>query len=109
APESVVAFAGAGLALGFVLSSTFRLPGWAAVLATTIATFIPIYVSYDQYMPPVIYYDSPEQIWTLALPLSLLIAIGGHAQALLANANVLVRRSWRRVGRTARVSLATRQ
>jgi MFS family permease len=92
-PESVIYFAGAGLALGFVLASTFKLPGWAAFLVTTIATYIPINVSYNQYMPPVIYYDYPEQIWTLALPLALLIALGGHAEALLSDA----RRLWRRM------------
>ena len=102
APEPVVLFAGAGLALGFVVSSTLKLPGWAAFLVTAAATYIPIYVSYDQFLPPVIYYDRPEHLLTLALPVALLIALGGHAQALAGDV-----RRWLLRGRRARTNVSS--
>ncbi|HEX2909008.1 MAG TPA: hypothetical protein VHO69_19200, partial [Phototrophicaceae bacterium] len=95
----VMVFAGVGLAAGFVLAALLNLRGWAAVVVTTIATYIPLYIMYDFFwngvlMLPlpfsaavlnnpvaVLYYDNPEQIFTVALPLALLIALGGHAQA----------------------------
>ncbi len=96
----VMAFAGLGLTLGFVLAAALNLRGWAAVIVTTILTYIPLYVMFQYYwtgellLPvplnaeslvnplAVLYYDAPEQIFTVALPVALLIAIGGHARAL---------------------------
>lgn len=111
----VMAFAGLGLALGFVLAAALNLRSWAAVVVTTIAIYIPIYVMFQYYwtgellMPvplsqdvllnpvAVLYYDYPEQIYTVALPVALLIAIGGHAQSLWQDGRDLMQRLRRRV------------
>ncbi|GIL14484.1 MAG: hypothetical protein BroJett038_32040 [Chloroflexota bacterium] len=100
----VMAFAGAGLALGFVLSAALNLRGWAAALVTALTTYLPLYIMFhffwtgDLIVPipfsadvlanpvAVLYYDYPEQIFTLAIPVALLIAIGGHARALWTDA-----------------------
>ncbi|MBI5671552.1 MAG: serine/threonine protein kinase [Chloroflexi bacterium] len=105
-----MAFAGLGLALGFVLTAALNLRSWAAVVVTTIAIYLPIYVMFQFYwtgelMLPVplsaesllnplaiLYYDNPDQIFTVALPVALLIAIGGHAQALWYDGRNLMRR-----------------
>lgn len=111
----VMAFAGVGLALGFVLAAAFKLRGWAAVLVTTVAIYSPIYVMFQYYWTgellfpvplsaeslatplAVLYYDYPEQIFTVALPVALLIAIGGHARALWLDGRDLMRRIRARV------------
>lgn len=47
APQwNLMKFAGFGLALGFVLTSLFNLPGWLAFIVTTISTYVPIFISY---------------------------------------------------------------
>lgn len=106
----VMAFGGIGLALGFVLTAAFNWRGWAAVLVTAAATYIPIYVMFrffwtgELLLPipfsanvllnpsAILYYDYPEYIYTLAIPTVLLIAIGGHAQALWRDGRLLARR-----------------
>ncbi|MBZ0279794.1 MAG: protein kinase [Anaerolineae bacterium] len=93
----VMAFAGIGTALGFVLTGLFSLRGWLAALITAVATYIPIYAMYqysisgELFLPvqltqvPILYYDYftyPDQIFTLGLTVAILIGIGGHAQSL---------------------------
>ena len=91
----VMAFAGLGTMLGFLITALFQLRGWVAFLLTALFTYIPIYVMFNWYwnntliIPiqfsqqlAILYYDYPEQIFTLAIPAVLLIALGGHAQAL---------------------------
>jgi hypothetical protein len=81
--------------LGFVITALFQLRGWIAFLLTALFTYIPIYVMFNWYwnntliIPiqfsqqlAILYYDYPEQIFTLAIPAVLLIALGGHAQSL---------------------------
>ncbi|MBC7810925.1 MAG: protein kinase [Burkholderiales bacterium] len=98
--QSTIFFGGFGLALGFLLTAMLKLRGWLAVLVTTVAIYIPIYITYRSYMfydfpenfnflnyfsDALIYYDSitfPEHIFTVALPFAILLALGGHAQAL---------------------------
>lgn len=115
----VMAFAGLGMAAGFVLTGVFNLPGWAAFLVTTAATYVPIYAFYQFFMTgefalwqllsgevlynpvAVLYYDYPEQIWTLGLPVVMLIALGGHAQAISRDVRALVAYLRRRAARNA--------
>ncbi len=91
---NVMAFGGAGLALGFILSSVLRLPGWLAVIITTAAAYAPIYVAFVNYLPPILYFRSsdltmleaiPSTLYTQGLWVALMIALGGHAQALWAD------------------------
>ncbi len=96
----VMAFAGLGMAFGFVVTALFNLRGWVAVIVTAIATYIPIYIMFEFFwsgrlivpLPlasetlnnplAILYYDTQEQIFTLAIPVVLLIALGGHALSL---------------------------
>jgi hypothetical protein len=100
----VMAFAGLGTALGFVLTAMFNLRGWVAFLLTAVATYIPVFVMY-QYgsglwasLPveltqvPLLYFNTPDQLFTLAIPVVVLIALGGHAQIVWRDVRSLVRR-----------------
>jgi hypothetical protein len=96
----VMAYAGFGTMLGFVLAALFDLRGWVAFPVTAIAIYIPIYIFFQFYwtgrlllplpLTPeimanpaaILYYDLESQLFTLAIPAVLLIALGGHAQAL---------------------------
>jgi hypothetical protein len=104
----VMAFAGAFTALGFIIADQLKLPGWASALVTAVCTYFPIYVLYDFFWngrlaiplpfspevmgnpPALLYYDYPEQIFTLAIPVVLLIALGAYAPALWRDALALV-------------------
>jgi serine/threonine protein kinase len=95
----VMFYAGLGTMLGFVLAALFNLRGWAAVLLTAITTFLPILIFFRFYwtgelpvtLPisaevqanpvAIMYFDVEEQVFTVALPVVLLIALGGHAQS----------------------------
>jgi hypothetical protein len=93
---NVVFFAGAGIGVGFVAATMLRLPGWLSVIVTSICTFIPLYIAFTNYLPPVIYYDYPEQIITLGGMVALFIGLGGHARALGKDVRALSRRFARR-------------
>ncbi len=43
-----------------------------------------------QYIPSLLYYDVGAQIFTIGLPMAIVIAIGGHAQALFADLKTLI-------------------
>jgi serine/threonine-protein kinase len=106
----VMAYAGFGTALGFVLTAMFNLPGWAAFLLTAVSTYIPLYIflqffnsglmplplplSADVLNNPasILYFDDPNQMYSLGIPVVLLIALGGHAQAIARDIRKLVRR-----------------
>lgn len=82
-PENGIEWLGGlGLALGFVLAAWLRLPGWLAVIVTTLCTFAPIYHTAATFAPPLLYFTSTEAQFTQGLWVALMIALGGHAQAL---------------------------
>lgn len=123
--QDILLFGGLGLALGYVLTTMLRLPGWLAVIVTTITTYIPIYVTFQvgwmgnpippfQFYEALLYYDfaTPEQIFTVALPFALIVALGGHAPALLRDARWIwarVRRPAKAARRTAALALSPEQ
>jgi hypothetical protein len=100
----VMAFAGLSTAAGFVLTAMFSLRGWVAFLLTAVLTYAPIFIMYQygngsiKSLPfnltqvPLLYFLSPEHLYSLAIPVVILIALGGHAQAI-----------WRDVLRTTAV------
>ncbi len=107
----VMIFAGVGTAIGFALTAILKLPGWLAFLVTAVATYLPIYTMFNAFWngqlapviqtlfnippgnaPALLYYDYPEQIFTLAIPVVILIALGAHAQALWGDARQLINR-----------------
>jgi hypothetical protein len=87
----------AGLAAGFVLRILFRLPAWLATALTFVFSFLPVYITYQQWeagssnFVPLIYVDSAEQIFLTGLPIFLFVALGANAQALYQQARSLYR------------------
>jgi serine/threonine-protein kinase len=92
----VMQYAGAGLALGFIVSGMLPLKGWQAFLLTAIATYLPIYTTFQSFLreftPAVLYYDFPEQVFTIGIPVALLISLGGHFMALVQDVRGLLKR-----------------
>jgi hypothetical protein len=88
---------GLGLGLGFVVSGIFKLPGWLAALITAIATYVPIYLAFDRFQAgdgaALLYYDKSGDVYSVAIPFVLLIALGGHAQALYRSVRNIASRS----------------
>ncbi len=94
----VMIYGGIGLALGFIVSGVFKLAGWVAFLITAVATYIPIYLMFDFYntgVSPILplskdllnnpaalmYFRTPEQIFTFGIPFVIIIALLGHGEA----------------------------
>ncbi|MCB9453342.1 MAG: protein kinase [Anaerolineaceae bacterium] len=107
----VMVFAGVGTAVGFALTAILNLPGWLAFLVTGVATYLPIYTMFNAFWngelasfiqsifiitpgnaPALLYYDYPEQIFSVAIPVVILIALGAHAQALWGDVRRLISR-----------------
>src|SRR6185436_18563117 len=94
---------------GFVLASVFGLRGWLAVLITAVTTFIPIYLMFQFYMDgttplplsndvmsnpaAILYFNTSDEIFTLGIPVVLLIALGAHFPGVMAD----VRALWKRL------------
>jgi serine/threonine-protein kinase len=81
--------AGIGMALGLILSSIYRLPGWVLAPIAAVATFIPLYVAHlgsiQTGSAAVLYIrpDSLDQIFTLGIPVVVLNAVGLFAQSII--------------------------
>jgi hypothetical protein len=89
-----IVIGGIGLAAGFVLRIFFKLPGWLDFLFMASAIYIAIYMTYNLYgnLQPLLYFDQPEQIFTIGVPVALLIALGANAPALYQETRALYRR-----------------
>ena len=92
----VMLLAGLGLAAGFALAGAFALPGWLAAALTAGLVYATLYVGYTSFSaydtPAVIYFfDSESLAWQAAF-IALLVALGGHALALLRGARGLLGR-----------------
>jgi heme/copper-type cytochrome/quinol oxidase subunit 2 len=76
------------LALGLILASVYRLPSWLMVVITAVTTYIPLYIAHVGNVaagtPAVIYTrpQQPEQIFSLIIPVVILIALGVFGLAL---------------------------
>jgi hypothetical protein len=90
--------AGIGMALGLILSAVYRLPGWLMTITTAVGTFLPLYTAYQAFVETgsaaVLYArpDTPEQIFTLGLPVAILVALGAFFQPLYRELRALTRR-----------------
>jgi hypothetical protein len=81
---------GIGLALGFFLTPILNLSKWTAVGLTVFCIYLPIYVTYQRFLDPtwlrdlplnfgpIMFFRQPIEVFTLAFPFALLIALGGH-------------------------------
>src|SRR5690606_16291154 len=84
-----------------LVSALFRLRSGFAVAVTAASIYLPLWLSHQSYWgnglvnlsEPIIYYQTYEQIYTVALPMAILIALFGHAQALYRGVTSLTRRA----------------
>lgn len=95
APEDMDAlFLGAlGTAAAFSLGVVFRIPGWLGVLWTTVVLYLPLHITSENFMPPLIYVRPNETVTQYGIPIAFLIGIGAYLPQLIQDARGL----WRRV------------
>ncbi|MDX1993166.1 MAG: toll/interleukin-1 receptor domain-containing protein [bacterium] len=91
-PDLAILLGAAGLAVGFIAKILLRgLPGWALFLLTWAAMFVPIYITYQRSQADInaialVYFEQPQQVFTVGLPMTLLVALGAHFHQLYAEA-----------------------
>ncbi|MCK6579696.1 MAG: serine/threonine protein kinase [Anaerolineae bacterium] len=81
-----------GFAAAFVLRSAFNVPAVIAMLFAAAAIYLPIYVTWEQFAPPLIYTRQGDHINNYAFVMALLMGIGAYLPTLLAQAWALLRR-----------------
>lgn len=91
-PETNVFIGGLGFALAFALRAAIRVPAWLAVIWAAACIYLPIYVTWEQYLPPLIYTRPDEHINPYALLIALSIAVGAYFDRLIYNLYRLVKR-----------------
>jgi hypothetical protein len=84
---------GIGAALAFVPSVLFDCPGWIGAIWTALAIYLPLYVTWINYMPPLMYTRPGEHINEYAIPIAILIGVGAYLPQLVNDG----RKLWRRV------------
>lgn len=83
--ENTLLLGGITLAAGFLIRSEAKLPAWLFTLIMAALIWLPIYVTYqDNYVNfvPLIYFDVSNQLFTIGIPVALIMAIGANARAL---------------------------
>jgi len=117
----VAVYYGIGTALGFIIAGALNLRGWIAFLLTAVCIYLPVYLfgnfsltgqllvpvplseesmsnivpeeSMSNIVPAFILgYNSLDQLATIAIPMVILIALGGHAKAVWADVRVVWRK-----------------
>lgn len=89
---------GAGLAGGFLARILVDMPGWLSAVLTAVFAYLPIIVTFDRYYAdtndfiPLIFFDDRSQLFSVAIPMVVLIAIGAAAQPLYREARKLIAR-----------------
>jgi len=125
----VLIYGGLGLSLGFLLTSMLKLRSWVAILLTAFFIYAPIFITYEvgwaykdigpftygdklpfQFDGALLYYVNitpegvlfnPKELFTVAIPFALMIAIGGHFPLLVNDVTVLIRGVRRRLFKPA--------
>jgi hypothetical protein len=85
---------GFSVGLAFALRSTVRVPAWVATIWAAIIIYIPLYLTWVNFMPPLLYTRPEEHINQYAISIAVLVAVGIYAQGLLSEARHLWRRLW---------------
>ncbi len=83
--ENSLILGGIAIAVGFLIRSVTKLPAWVYTLLMAALIWLPIYITYqDNYINfvPLIYFDIPEQVFAIGIPLALIMAIGANFRAL---------------------------
>lgn len=79
---------GVGLAAGFIVRLLSKAPAWLATLITLIATWLPIYIASGKIagtaaqFVPLVFFDIPDQVFSIGIPMTILIALGANFPAL---------------------------
>ncbi len=100
---NAIILGGIGAAAAFSLGVVFDIPGWLGAIWAAIMTYIPLYVTAVNFMPPLIYVRPGETVQQYAIPIAILIAIGAYLPQLLRDGLKL----WRRVRRPAKPTTPT--
>ncbi|NDJ63019.1 MAG: hypothetical protein GYB67_18005 [Chloroflexi bacterium] len=88
---ATLVYGGLGWAAAFMIANLFKLPGWLMTITTAAALWLPLYQAI-QVGTPVIYFRTPEvEVYSLLLPMAVIMAVGAHFQALLADFLALIR------------------
>jgi hypothetical protein len=90
---------GVGLAAGFIIRDGFKPSAWMAFVLTAVLTWLPVYITFTQaaagsayFVPLISFYDDSNQVFALAIPMVLLIALGANAPELSGDARSLLSR-----------------
>lgn len=89
---NAILLGGLGAALAFSLSTLFRIPGWLGAIWAAVMIYIPLHVTWTNYMPPLIYVRPNETIEQYGIPIALLIGIGAYLPLIVGD----LRKLWRR-------------
>ena len=82
--ENSLLLGGIALAIGFLVRSVAKLPAWIFTLLIAALIWLPIYITYqDNYVNfvPLIYFDVPNQLFTIGIPVAIIMAIGANFRA----------------------------
>jgi TIR domain len=85
---------GVGLAAGFILRSMVPWPSWLITILMTLFIWLPITIAFnDNFVSfvPLVYFDDPNQIYTIGIPMALIMALGANMEGLLAEARHISR------------------
>lgn len=102
--ENSLLLGGIALAIGFLIRSVAKLPAWVFTLVIAALIWLPIYITYqDNYVNfvPLIYFDDPNQVFTIGIPLALIMAIGANFRAVYQEVTVYYRQLMSRSVKTA--------
>jgi hypothetical protein len=83
--ENSLLVGGIALAIGFLFRSVAKLPAWVFTLVIATLIWLPIYVTYqdnDLNFVPRIYFDDPNQVFTIGIPIALIMAVGANFRAI---------------------------
>lgn len=90
---------GVGLAAGFIIRDVFKPSAWLAFVLTAVLTWLPVFITFTQaaagspyFVPLISFYDDPNQVFSLAIPMVLLIALGANAPELSGDVRSLLSR-----------------
>lgn len=80
-----------GFALAFVLRAAFGAPGWLSALVAALSIYLPILITWEQFLPPLIYTRPNQHINDYAILMSLLMGIGAYFPVLIGEARAGLR------------------
>jgi hypothetical protein len=82
---NAILLGGVGIAAGFLVRSVLKLPVYIYVVLMTLLIWFTIYVTFvNNYVnfEPLVFFDRREQVFSIGIPIALLMALGANARAL---------------------------